>query len=141
MEKINNIINLIKAEWFPWYDLKIIRASPAKGILFVTKNSPHFVSGQVRLRGRNHGSYPFSYLEMINNLFGKEEDTIEVCSGSIRSQDCFTVDVNPDTNPAVVDDGQELSKIAICTFMRFRCDPPYNIVHKLATHTNSVKRS
>ena len=72
---------LIKAEWFPWYDLKVVSARPAKGILYVTTNSPHFISGQVPLRGRNHGSYPFNYLEMIDNLFGKEENIIEVCSG------------------------------------------------------------
>ena len=122
MEKINDIIGLIKAEWFPWYDLKVVRASPAKGILYVTTNSPHFISGQVRLRGRNHGSYPFNYLEMIDNLFGKEENIIEVCSGRVQSQGCFTVDINP----ALVDDGQELSRVADSQFNRLRCDPPYN---------------
>ena len=126
MQKISDIMGLIKSEWFSWYGLKAISASPACGILYVTENSPHFISGQLRLRGRNHGSYPFNYLEMIENLFGKEENIIEVCSGSIKRNECFTVDINADTYPMVVDDGQTLSQIANAKFNRWRCDPPYN---------------
>ena len=72
-------------------NLFIIPTSPASGVLFVTSNSPHFISGHMRLRGRDHGRYPYNYLELIDRLFGREENTIEVCSGSIRSKDCFTV--------------------------------------------------
>jgi hypothetical protein len=63
---------------------------------------------------------------MIDNIFGKEGNTIEVCSGGMRSNDCFTVDINPKADPALVDDGQELSKVANTRFDRWRCDPPYN---------------
>ncbi len=55
------------------------------------------VSGQVRFRGKDNGRYPFNYLEMIDNIFRKEDNAIEVCSGGMRSSDCFTVDINPDT--------------------------------------------
>jgi hypothetical protein len=58
-----------------------IPADPAIGVLYVTQNNPEFISGHVRMRGRNNGSYPYKYLEMINALFGKEDNTIEVCSG------------------------------------------------------------
>ena len=127
MEKITNIMDFIKAEYFSWYDIKAINASPAKGILYVTKNSPHFLSGQVRLRGRNHGRYPFNYLEMIDNIFGREDNVIEVCSGSVSCERCYTVDINPNVKPALVDDGQTLNKIADSKFKRWRCDPPYNL--------------
>ena len=56
----------------------IIKATPATGVLYITENSPDFVSGQIRLRGRNNGRYPYRYLEMIERIFGPEENTIEV---------------------------------------------------------------
>jgi hypothetical protein len=109
----------------------IVPASPATGALYVTENSPGFISGHVRARGRENGSYPYNYLEMIDTVFGKEDNTIEVCSGMIRKHgytNCFTVDVNPNTNPDLVDDGQILSSIPDNTFNRARFDPPYNAV-------------
>ena len=39
---------------------------------------------------------------------------------------CFTVDINPDTNPDLVADGQKLEQIPNGRFNRWRCDPPYN---------------
>ena len=108
-------------------NLLIIAASPASGVLYVTANSPHFISGHIRLRGRDLGRYPYNYLEMIDNIFGRVKNTIEVCSGSMRRESCFTVDINPHTKPALVDDGQELYKVADAQFNRWRCDPPYNL--------------
>jgi hypothetical protein len=35
---------------------------------------------------------------MIDNVFGREENTIEVCSGNVNGG-CFTIDINPQTNP------------------------------------------
>jgi len=119
----------------------IARAEPATGILYITENSPNFISGHVRMRGKNGGKYPYNYLEMIDNIFGKEENTIEVCSGSIKgietmaptsghessaTQSCFTVDINPHTKPDLVADGQKLDGIPDGKFNRWRCDPPYN---------------
>jgi hypothetical protein len=43
------------------------------------------------------GQYPFNYLEMIDMLFGKEDNTIEVCSGNVK-EDYFTVDINTETD-------------------------------------------
>jgi hypothetical protein len=60
-----------------------VSCSPAAGILFITKDNPGFISGHVRMRGRSEGRYPFSYLEMMDNIFGYEPNTIEVCSRSI----------------------------------------------------------
>jgi hypothetical protein len=108
-----------------------IPTHPAKGVLYVTQNNPEFISGHVRMRGRSNGSYPHKYLEMTNALFGKEDNTIEVCSGRIKKyyddNGCFTVDINPKTNPDLVDDAQSLSSVSNNTFNRWRCDPPYNV--------------
>jgi hypothetical protein len=107
-----------------------IPASPATGILYITQNSPDFISGHVRVRGRNNGRYPYNYLEMIDSVFGKEENTIEVCSYKVKEYydtDCFTVDIKSATNPDLVADGQTLSSIPNNSFSRWRCDPPYNI--------------
>ncbi|MFZ0326384.1 MAG: hypothetical protein WAL66_03690, partial [Nitrososphaeraceae archaeon] len=103
----------------------VIPATPATGILYITQNNPEFISGHIRMRGRNGGQYPFNYLEMIDTLFGKEDNTIEVCSGNVK-EDCFTVDINPDTKPNLVSDGQKLDGIPNGKFSRWRCDPPYN---------------
>src|SRR4051812_26753480 len=64
----------------------IFLAGPAKGVLYITENSRDFISGQVPMRGRGEGRYPCKYLEMIDYIFGKEENTIEVCSGSIKGR-------------------------------------------------------
>ena len=126
-----NIISLIKCRYLDLSTLHkddnyfIITANPARGILYITENSPDFISGHLRLRGKNHGRYPFCYLEMIDNLFGQEENIIEVCSGSVMGN-CFTVDINPDTEPDLVADGQKLDSIPNSKFNRWRCDPPYN---------------
>lgn len=81
------------------------------------------------MRGKDEGRYPYNYLQMIDNIFGIEENTIEVCSRSVKgSKDspCFTVDINSDTKPDLVNDGQTLEAIPDNKFNRWRCDPPYN---------------
>ena len=129
-----NVLNLIKCKYMTIEDgdqkYFSIPASPAKGILYVTKDNPEYISGHVRVRGRENGSYPYKYLEMIDRLSGYQDDIIEVCSGMIRkygNKSCFTVDINPKTNPDLVDDGQVLSSIPNAKFNRWRCDPPYNL--------------
>jgi hypothetical protein len=50
-----------------------------------------------KARGRDNASYPYNYLEMSDAVFGKEDSTIEVCSGMIRKYrhtSCYTVDIN-----------------------------------------------
>ena len=59
------------------------------GILYVTDNSPYFLSGHVRLRGKDEGRYPYKYLDMIDSLFGPEPNTIEVCSRSVSKDRLF----------------------------------------------------
>jgi hypothetical protein len=111
----------------------MIPAHPATGILYITSNNPEFISGHIRLRGKD----PYNYLEMIENIFGKEDNTIEVCSRSVKSTNephsssvsaspSFTVDINPETKPDLVGDGQTLEDIPRNKFNRWRCDPPYN---------------
>jgi hypothetical protein len=108
----------------------MMTCEPAKGVVYITEDNPGFISGQIRMRGRNEGRYPFHYLEMIDNLFGFESNTIEVCSRSVhgrnRNGSCFTVDINPRCNPDLVTNGETLEGIASDQFDRWRCDPPYN---------------
>ena len=97
------------------------------------------------MRGKNGGRYPYRYLEMIDYIFGAEENTIEVCSGyiaksgktiskhgdyglisAIAKKSPFTVDINPDSKPDLVADGQILDGIPNGMFNRWRSDPPYN---------------
>lgn len=119
-----NILDYIKCDYRQDGEYSIILANPAKGVLYVTRNSPQFLSGHIRTRGRSNGSYPYNYLEMIDKIFGGDENTIEVCSGKVKG--CHTVDINPANEPDNVDDGQVLSSISDNTFNRWRCDPPYN---------------
>lgn len=66
---------------------------------------------------------------MMDTVFRKEDNTIEVCSDMIKKfgyKSCFTVDIDPETKPDLVDDGQMLSSIPNNKFNRWRCDPPHN---------------
>jgi hypothetical protein len=119
----------------------IIEATPATGILYVTKNSPGFISGHVRLRGRNNGRYPYNYLEMIDTIFGPEENTIEICSHNSQFSIAITVDINPANNPNIVDDGQSRSKIESDSFNRWCCDPPYNCATAHSTYNTKLPLS
>ena len=79
-----NILDLIKCEYVTLTDANgnkyfIILGGPAKGVIYITENSLDYMSGQARVRGRDGGRYPYNYLEMIDHIFGKEENTIEVC--------------------------------------------------------------
>ncbi len=60
------------------------------------------------MRGKNRGRFPYNYLEMIDTIFGKDDNTMEVCSGNVKGN-CFKVDINPSTNPDLVEDGQRLA--------------------------------
>jgi hypothetical protein len=107
-----------------------IPATPASSILYITQSSPYFISGHIRARGRKNGRYPYNYLEMIDTVFGKEKNTIEVCGYKVKEYydtNCFTVDMKSATNPDLVADGQTLSSIPNNSFSRWRCDPPYNV--------------
>jgi hypothetical protein len=132
----------------------IIPPNPATGMLYITSTSPFFIHGNVNMKGRDGGRYPYKYEEMINHLFGTEKNRIEICSGSIKgrtwtsgavlsslnvkdslplilnlslSSSCaFTVDINPDKKPDYVADAQRLYGIPNGVFNRWMGDPPYN---------------
>jgi predicted DNA-binding transcriptional regulator len=97
---------------------------------FTLKNN--FITGHLRLRGRDGGQYPYKYLEFINRVFDAAlpSRTIEVCSNRIpglnKCGNCFTVDINHQYKPDFVTDGQTLEGIKDDYFERWRCDPPYN---------------
>jgi hypothetical protein len=118
------LTELIKCDWEVDGKYVIIKAGPATGVLYTTEQSPMFLSGHLRMQGRSEGQYPVKYLEMIDYLFGPEQNTIEVCSRHVKN--CFTVDINPDTKPSFVTDGQTLEGLESNQFNRWRCDPPYS---------------
>jgi hypothetical protein len=152
-----NILDLIKCTHPIRYDEKytITHAYPATGILYITNNSPFFITGKVSMVARDGGRYPHKYEEMINHLFGPEENRIEVCSGTIKGRTWtsgaalsslnatdslssvlnlssssslpFTVDINSRLNPDYVADAQILDGIPNGVFNRWMCDPPYNL--------------
>jgi hypothetical protein len=104
---------------------KIILADPASGVLYITRNSPDFISGHVRMRGKDEGRYPYNYLEMIDRIFGPDDYTIEVCSRDVKDV-ALSVDINGQTQATRFDDGQYLHSVSSDVFTRWRCDPPYN---------------
>src|SRR2546430_16877976 len=90
-----NISSLIKCKYIDLSTLHknyfIIPANRTTGILYITENSTDYISGHLRLRGKQHGSYSFRYLKMIDNIFGQKENIIEACNGSVM-WNCFTWD-------------------------------------------------
>ena len=102
----------------------------ATGVIYVTNNSPQFISGQIRMRGRKNGRYPFGYKEMLDEIFGicnPLEEQIEVCSGWVKNApNLMTVDINPERHPFHVGDGQSLPADWHDRFGRWYSDPPYN---------------
>jgi len=90
----------------------------------------NFIGGNLRMRGEGDGAYPTNFLKFIDETFGPEENTIEVCSRTVKGLNqggsCFTVDINPEFKPDLVADGQDLAEIPANKFSRYRCDPPYN---------------
>ena len=143
MLAMRDVFDFIKCEYHKMPAMKgdetddkyrLMTAYPATGILYSTTNSPDYISGHVRLRGKDQGRYPYKILEMIDYIFGKEKNTIEVCSGSVKSTKeglstlfpCYTVDINPETEPDHIGDAQTLEGIPDDKFARWRCDPPYN---------------
>lgn len=84
--------------------------------------TPNSSPARLELVAETKVVYPYNYLEMIDAVFGKEDNTIEVCSGMIRKYgytSCSTVDINPETNPDLVDDAQMLSSVPNNRFNRW----------------------
>jgi hypothetical protein len=117
-----DVTKFIKKTLIPHVEYLVTDASPATGLIYVVNN---FISGHLRMRGKGGGRYPYQYLAMIDSVFGYEQNTIEVCSGTVDLAS-IAVDINPKSNANVIDDAQVLSKIEDNTFSRWRCDPPYN---------------
>ena len=108
--------------------LLIIIPKPLKGALFITRDNPSFISGQIRVRGKSGGQYPYRLTHALDYVFGFESNTIEVCSGKVTGMidGITTVDINPKNHPSIIDDGEILSKVPSGVYNRWRSDPPYN---------------
>ena len=123
-----DIRNLIKCRRTLIDNMIIIIPKPLKGVLFITKDNPGFISGQIRVRGKSGGQYPYKLLHAMDYVFGFEPNTIEVCSGKVTGMidGTTTVDINPKNNPAILDDAEILSRVPSEVYNRWRSDPPYN---------------
>jgi hypothetical protein len=90
----------------------------------------NFIGGQFKMKGVNGGRYPIPMLRAIDEIFGFEKNIIEVCSNQIeglnKGGNCYTVDINPEYEPDLIADGQDLAAIPDNSYNRWRCDPPYN---------------
>ena len=62
--------------------------------IHATQKAPGFLRMKGE-EGKNGGSYPHHYREMIHYVFGKEENTIEVCSGSVRGRNASLCPSSP----------------------------------------------
>jgi hypothetical protein len=122
--KIHDNCWLVNPDLKKFDEYMIIKAAPAVGIVYIINN---FVSAHARLRVGKNGAYPYKYLEMIDSIFGElpASDVIEVCSGSVH-EGAFTVDIDPQSSPLLIGDGEILEHIDDNVFTRWRCDPPYN---------------
>jgi hypothetical protein len=80
MKETFNVMNLIRCpyEALPKDnpEIYVILPKPLKGILFISFNNLGFISGEVRVRGKGGGKYPFHYLEMIDYVFGTEKNIV-----------------------------------------------------------------
>lgn len=126
-ESVINVLSLIERkaiqEGIHGYN---VDPYPTVGSLYISKSQLGYVSGYLRMRGRDNGKYPYKYLDMIDYIFGVVYNTIEICSNSVSNKNCYTVDINPKYNPSFVANAETLEGIADSTFNRARIDPPYN---------------
>ena len=123
---VNRILSK-NARTIQFDDYLIISCKPITGILYLVNN---YISGHIRVRGKDNGQYPYNYKKMIHNIFGIANNAIEVCSNSIipdDSEKLTTVDIKSDVGSNFVADAQDMSSIfADKTFDRWYGDPPYN---------------
>lgn len=120
----HDVLDLIKCKYTKIDDYYVVPATPATGIIYIIND---FISGHIRMRGRDNGSYPYRYLEMIDAVFGKAVHTFEACSGNVKSDiNTTTADIRFGDNVDMVVDCQNLDTMIINSFDRWRCDPPYN---------------
>jgi hypothetical protein len=87
VSKTIQVSSIVRAKSLHYEGYDIINCKPATGLIYLIKN---FLSGHVRVKGRNNGQYPYNYKEMIDNIFGVSNNAIEVCSNSIQGNSKLT---------------------------------------------------
>jgi len=133
-----NILDLIKADYLvhrfkSGRSYYFIDPYPLTGSLFIPKTNMTFLRGKLEVRGKDEGRYPFGYLEFIDNVFGPEANSIELCSRTVQvdgKRTAFTVDINPAFKPSLVADARTFYKLlppGYPRFKRMRSDQPYNL--------------
>lgn len=88
-----------------------------------------FIGGLLRTKGNGEGQYPDPYLYWIESVFGREPETMEVCSRYVKADGIstrYTVDINPKFQPTFCTDAQTMAGVPPLKVKRIRADPPYN---------------
>ena len=109
---------------------RIFALDSATGVSYITPKSPQYISGHLRLLGKDNGRYPYAFRDLIEEIFGScpsSSEELEVCSGDVVAKsNLVTVDINSDKNPSYVLNGQDLPQDWNDRFDRWHCDPPYS---------------
>jgi hypothetical protein len=88
----------------------------------------NFLTGLVRTLGKKEGQYPVGYLDFINYMFGREKNTIEICSRFMQVDNvdtAATVDIDPFFTPTFCTSAETLAGVPSNFYKRARLDPPY----------------
>ena len=72
-----------------------------------------------------YGAYPHGYLKRIMSIFPDKKDILHVFSGSLPPGPYLRVDINPDNQPDIVCNAEQLSESVKGEFDLFMLDPPY----------------
>lgn len=90
----------------------------------------NYIRGLLSTKGNDEGRYPDPYLDFVDRVFGREPDTMEICSRYVQADGWrtgITVDINPKFKPTYCTDAQTLAGLpAKLKVRRIRGDPPYN---------------
>jgi len=96
-----------------------------------------------KVKSTYYGGYPAGYLRRVRALFPDKQRVLHLFSGQVDLQALpgATVDINPDNNPAFVDDAQTLERVPVELFDLICCDPPYSVEDADHYKTTMVKRN
>lgn len=96
-----------------------------------------------RVKSTYYGGYPAGYLRRVRALFPDKQKILHLFSGRVDKtvMPGFTVDINPENLPDIVDDAQTLEKVPLESFDMVMADPPYSVEDCERYKTTMIKRN